>query len=60
MVNKRGRKRKNEVYFGPDEEKAVNDYLASTDDKERNFIYNQWLKEPLDKMIESIIRKYKL
>lgn len=60
MVNKRGRKRKNEVYFGPEEEKAVNDYLASTDEKERNVIYNQWLKEPLDKMIESIIRKYKL
>jgi len=60
MVNKRGRKRKNEMYFGPEEEKAVNDFLASTDDKERNIIYNQWLKEPLDKMIESIIRRYKL
>jgi len=60
MVNKRGRKRKDEVYFGPEEEQAVNDYLASTDDKERNLIYNQWLKEPLDKMIESIIRRYKL
>lgn len=60
MVNKRGRKRKNEIYFGPEEEKAVNDFLLSTDDKERNIIYNQWLKEPLDKMIESIIRRYKL
>jgi hypothetical protein len=60
MISKRGRKRKNEMYFGPDEEKAVNDYLASTDDTERNQIYNQWLKDPLDKMIESIIRRYKL
>jgi len=60
MVNKRGRKRKNEMYFGPSEEKAVNDYLASTDDIERNLIYNQWLKDPLNKMIESIIRRYKL
>lgn len=60
MVNKRGRKRKNEMYFGPNEEKAVNDYLASTDDTERNKIYNQWLREPLNKMIESIIRRYKL
>jgi uncharacterized protein YgfB (UPF0149 family) len=60
MVSKRGRKRKNEMYFGPDEENAVNEYLASTDDTERNLIYNKWLKEPLDKMIESIIRKYKL
>lgn len=60
MVNKRGRKRKNEMYFGPDEEKAVNEYLASTDDGERNLIYNQWLRDPLNKMIESIIRRYKL
>ena len=60
MVNKRGRKRKNEMYFGPDEEKAVNEYLASTDNAERNLIYNQWLKDPLNKMIESIIRRYKL
>jgi hypothetical protein len=59
-VNKRGRKRKNEMYFGPDEEKAVNDYLASTNEIEKNLIYNKWLKEPLDKMIESIIRRYKL
>jgi hypothetical protein len=60
MVNKRGRKRKNEMYFGPNEEKAVNDYLSSTDDIERNQIYNQWLRDPFNKMIESIIRKYKL
>lgn len=60
MVNRRGRKRKNEMYFGPEEEKAVNDYLASTDDAKRNLIYNQWLRDPLNKMIESIIRRYKL
>lgn len=60
MVNKRGRKRKNEMYFGPNEEKAVNDYLTSTDELERNLIYNQWLREPLNKMIEAIIRRYKL
>lgn len=60
MVNKRGRKRKNLLYFGPDEEKAVNDFLMATNDRERNLIYNQWLKDPFNKMIESIIRKYKL
>jgi hypothetical protein len=48
------------MYFGPNEEKAVNDYLSSTDDIERNQIYNQWLRDPFNKMIESIIRKYKL
>lgn len=60
MINKRGRKRKNEMYFGPNEEEAVNQYLASTDDNERNLIYNQWLREPLNQMVESIIRRYKL
>ena len=60
MVTKRGRKRKNEMYFGPEEEEAVIKFLESTDETERNLIFNEWLKGPLDKMIESIIRKYKL
>ena len=48
------------MYFGPDEEEAVVKFLESTDEIERNQIFNEWLKAPLDKMIESIIRKYKL
>jgi hypothetical protein len=60
MVTKRGRKRKNDMYFGPEEEEAVIKFLESTDETERNLIFNEWLKGPLDKMIESIIRKYKL
>ena len=60
MSNKRGRKRKDEQYFGPEEERAVNEYLATENDIIRNRIYNQLLREPLNKMIESIIRKYKL
>ena len=60
METKRGRKRKNEMYFGPDEEEAVIKFLESTDETERNLIFNEWLKAPLDKMIESIIRRYKL
>ena len=60
MANKRGRKRTTNLYFGPEQEEAVLNYLKSEDDLERNAIYNQWLREPLDKMIESIIRKYKL
>ena len=57
---KRGRKRTNEMYFGPEEEEAVIKFLESTDETERNQIFNEWLKAPLDKMIESIIRRYKL
>ncbi len=60
MVNKRGRKRKNDMYFGPNEEEAVINFLESEDETERNLIFNEWLKAPLDKMIESIIRRYKL
>jgi predicted restriction endonuclease len=57
---KRGRKRKNDMYFGPNEEEAVIKFLESTDETERNLIFNEWLREPLNKMIESIIRRYKL
>ncbi len=60
MAGKRGRKRKNDLYFGPAQEEAVVKFLESDDEIERNRIYNQWLREPLDKMIESIIRRYKL
>ena len=48
------------MYFGPDEEEAVVRYLETNDEIERNNIFNEWLKSPLDKMVESIIRKYKL
>lgn len=60
MTTKRGRKRKNEMYFGPNEEEAVIRFLESDSEAERNLIFNEWLKGPLDKMIESIIRRYKL
>src|ERR1700747_246037 len=60
MITKRGRKRKNDMDFGPDEEEAVIKFLVSTDEIERNAIFNEWLNEPLAKMVEAIIRRYKL
>ena len=48
------------MYLGPNEEEAVINFLESEDETERNLIFNEWLKAPLDKMIESIIRRYKL
>lgn len=57
---KRGRKRKNEIYFGPAEEDANNRYLESTDPLEKSRIFNEFLKDPLERMIELIIKKYKL
>ena len=49
-----------ENYFDQREEDAVLRFLASDSAQERNEIYNTYLKGPLDKMISSIIRRYKL
>lgn len=57
---KRGRKRKNDLYFGPDQEEAVVRFLESDDVIERNKIYNKYLRHPIEKMVESIIRTYGL
>jgi hypothetical protein len=84
---KRGRKRVNDLYFGPDQEVAVRKFLSlgemipdirdpkfkidpnkarqlwtgtTEDGFERERVYNRDLRDPLNKMIESIIRKYKL
>jgi hypothetical protein len=54
------RPRTQKIYFGEDQEKAVVKYLESTDEDERNKIFNEFLKEPLVIMVESIIRRYKL
>jgi predicted SprT family Zn-dependent metalloprotease len=57
---KKGRKPTTNNYFDEREENAVRMFLASDDSVERNKIYNDNLKGPLDKMISSIIRRYKL
>jgi hypothetical protein len=54
------RPRTQKIYFGEDQEKAVVNYLESTDEDERNKIFNEFLREPLVIMVESIIRRYKL
>jgi hypothetical protein len=47
-------------YFGEKEELAVIKLLSSTEINERSKIYSEELVLPINKMIESIIRKYKL
>jgi len=49
-----------ENYFDRREEDAVIKFLATNSVQEKNEIYNTYLKSPLDKMISSIIRRYKL
>jgi hypothetical protein len=57
---KRGRKATQTNYFDVAEENAVRLYLTATTFEEKNKIYNEFLRGPLDKMISSIIRRYKL
>tara|TARA_R100000900_G_scaffold47176_2_gene37838 strand:- start:371 stop:1093 length:723 start_codon:yes stop_codon:yes gene_type:complete len=47
-------------YFGQEQESAVLKFLTASTYDEKNRVYNQYLKDPLNKMVESIIRKYKL
>jgi predicted SprT family Zn-dependent metalloprotease len=57
---KRGRKSTKENYFDVREEDAVINFLMAKTSEEKNKIYNEFLRGPLDKMISSIIRRYKL
>lgn len=54
------KKRTQKEYFGVEQEQAVVRYLESENEIERNKVFNEYLKEPLIIMIESIIRRYKL
>ena len=58
---KRGRKQKTSTnYFDVREENAVILFLQAETIHERNIIYNEYLKAPIEKMVSSIIRRYKL
>jgi hypothetical protein len=60
LSKKRGRKAVNLNYFDVREEDAVRKFLITENSYEKNKIYNEFLRGPLDKMISSIIRRYKL
>ena len=48
------------MYFGEPQEAAVRMFLTASTLTERNQIYTEFLYAPLNKMIDSIIRRYKL
>ena len=54
------KKRARRGYFYEREEQAVTDYLASQDAEEKNKIFIEILEPAFTKMVESIIRRYKL
>lgn len=54
------RPKKTKKYFDEPEEKAVLRYLKAKTEVEKNKIFEEYLRLPLNKMVESIIRRYKL
>lgn len=62
LIEKKTKGRKPTVnnYFAEKEESAVRLFLVTETYEDRNKIYNEFLRHPLDKMISSIIRRYKL
>lgn len=60
-MTKRGRKPKERKgYFYESEENAIVDYINETNEIKKNIIFNEVLLPALTKMIESIIRRYRL
>lgn len=58
---KKGKKIKTSTnYFDVREENAVILFLNAETSEERSLIYNEYLKGPIEKMVSSIIRRYKL
>ena len=58
---KRGRKPKEkQIYFYTSEEEAIVKYIIEKDATEKNKLFNEIIYPALTKMIESIIRRYKL
>ena len=55
-----GRSATTTQYFGPPQEQAVRTFLTATTWDEKNTVYNGFLRDPLIKMIDSIIRRYRL
>ena len=55
-----GRKATTTQYFGPPQEQAVRTFLTASTWDEKNTVYNSFLRDPLIKMIDSIIRRYRL
>jgi len=56
---KRGRPRKNKLYFTQDTEDAIIAYNIEVDQQLRNKVFNEYIHKPLLKMTESLVHRYK-
>lgn len=54
------KKKSQEFYYGELQEQAVVNFLNATTLEEKQQIYKQYLEKPINKMVESIIRTYRL
>jgi len=59
VKKRRGRPRKNKMYFTQDTEDAIIAYNQETNDKLRNKVFNEYIYKPLFKMTENLIHRYK-
>jgi len=59
-AKKKSKRKKSSNYFDIEEETAVKMFLLEDSWEIKNNIYNKHLRMPIDKMISSIIRRYKL
>ena len=57
--NKRGRKRTKKRYFTEDTDAAIAEYLASTDQEERDKIFKERIWYPFYKLAENLIHTFK-
>ena len=58
-IKKITKKKKRKVYFGQEVQDAVVDYNSSTNDEERNKIYQTRIHVAFDKLAENIINTFK-
>jgi hypothetical protein len=52
--------RNSKLYFSSEQEGAFRKFIKETNIDRKNILYNNFLKQPIEKMVESIIRKYNL
>jgi len=57
-VGRKPKKENTEYYFGDQEEEFFLTFINSNDPIQREIIYNKYLKEPFQRMVESILRRY--
>ena len=60
MGRKRSTDSENRIYFSQQEEQAVKDYLNEKDPETKNQIYTERLHPALMKLVECVIKRYKL